>query len=476
MKKLLYLSLVLAVFASCTKDLTSLNDQTKAPAVVPAGTLFSNATRSLSDPLASASVNTDVFRFIVKHWAMVTYQDEVQYDFTTRFIPRTWWSVMYRDVLNDLGNAAAVITEDVNLSEGEKANKLAVIDAMQVYTYSILVNTFGDVPYTEALNSAIVFPKYDDAKTIYTDLLARISSDITKMNTTSSGFSASEDLLNQGDMQKWIKFANGLKMKLGMTLADVDEAAAKAAVESANANAPTSSADNVIFNYLAGSPNQNPLFVDIVTGGRGDYVATKDFVDSLTRLDDPRLSKYFAPNAAGDYKGGISGAVNSPQSDYSQPGAKVIAPEAGNIFMDYSEAEFYRAEAVERGFAIPGTAEQHYNNAVTASILYWGGTAAQATAYLAQPEVKYTTAAGNWKQKIGTQKWIAYYNRPYEAWTEIRRLDFPKLTLPQAAKSGFPVRLTYPDTEATNNGDNYTSASSAIGGDEVETKLFWDKF
>jgi len=144
--------------------------------------------------------------------------------------------------------------------------------------------------------------------------------------------------------------------------------------------------------------------------------------------------------------------------------------------MDYSEAEFYRAEAVERGYAIPGTAAEHYNNAITASILYWGGTQAEATAYLANPLVNYATAAGDWKQKIGTQKWIANFNRPYEAWTELRRLDFPKLTLPVAAKSGFPTRLTYPDTEATTNGDNYTSAATAIGGDKVETKLFWDKF
>ncbi|MEO5888763.1 MAG: SusD/RagB family nutrient-binding outer membrane lipoprotein [Ferruginibacter sp.] len=478
MKKLIYLSFSLSLFilASCTKDLTNLNEQTKAPANVPAGTLFSNATRSLSDPLASASVNTDVFRFIVKHWAMVTYQDEVQYDFTTRFIPRSWWSIMYRDVLNDLQNSAQLITDDANLTDGEKANKLAIIDAMQVYTYSILVNTFGDVPYSEALNSTILFPKYDDAKTIYADLLTRISADITKMNATASGFSATEDLLNKGSMTKWIKFANGLKMKLALTIADEDDATAKSAVEAVSANAITSAADNSIFVYLTGSPNQNPLYADIVTGGRGDYVATQDFVDTLARLVDPRLSKYFSPNAAGLYKGGISGAVNSPQSDYSQPGAKVIAPDAGNIFMDYAEAEFYRAEAVERGYSIPGTAAEHYSNAITASILYWGGTAAEATAYLANPAVNYATAAGTWKQKIGTQKWIANFNRPYEAWTELRKFDFPVLTLPVAAKSGFPNRLTYPDTEATTNGDNYTSAASKIGTDKVETKLFWDKF
>jgi hypothetical protein len=208
MKKLIYMAFGLFLLSSCTKDITSLNKETKLPANVPAGSLFSNATRNLSDPLASASVNTNVFRFVVKHWAMVTYQDEVQYDFTTRFIPRTWWTDMYRDVLSDLANAVTIVTNDTRLTDGEKANKLAILDAMQVYTYSILVNTFGDVPYTEALKNEFLFPKYDDAKTIHMDLMRRLSEDIGKMNATSPGFTATEDLLNGGSMAKWIKFAN----------------------------------------------------------------------------------------------------------------------------------------------------------------------------------------------------------------------------------------------------------------------------
>src|SRR5678815_1260817 len=103
--------------------------------------------------------------------------------------------------------------------------------------------------------------------------------------------------------------------------------------------------------------------------------------------------------------------------------------------------------------------DSHYNNAITASIIYWGGTAAEAATYLANPLVKYTTAAGSWKQKIGTQKWIALFNRPYDGWVEERRLDFPVLPLPLGAKSGFPNRLTFPSTEQTTNGAAYTAVS-----------------
>ena len=477
MKKLIYFSFGLVLLSSCTKDLASLNEQTKAPANVPPATLFSQASRVLSNNLASASVNTNPFRFVVKHWAMTTYQDEVQYDFTTRFIPRSWWNSMYRDVLVDLQNAAQLIEADGIMVAGEKANKLAIIDALQVYAYSVLANTFGDVPYTEALNAEILFPKYDDDETvIYPDLMARLSDDISKMNASEKGFTAGEDLINKGSMAKWIKFANTLQMKLAMVIADADAAKSKSTFEAVNAGAIASASDNAVFTYLAGSPNQNPLHVDIVVGNRGDYVGATDLIDTMAKFSDPRIPKFFIANSSGLYEGGTSGTVNGPISDFAQPGAKVIDPTAENVLLDYVETEFYRAEAVERGYSLTGTAAEHYNNAITASIIYWGGTAAEATAYLAQPGVAYATAAGNWKQKIGTQKWIALYNRPFEGWLELRRLDFPVLTAPVSAKSGFPNRFTYPDTEQTTNGANYTSAATAVGGDEVETKLFWDKF
>jgi hypothetical protein len=271
-----------------------------------------------------------------------------------------------------------------------------------------------------------------------------------------------------------VKFANTLRFKLGMVLVDADATAAKTAAESSDAGAISASADNGLFAYLAASPNQNPLYADIVLGGRQDYIAAKDLMDKLLGWNDPRTGKFFSKNNAGNYAGGIVGKANT-FVNFSRAGAKVIDAADPYVLADYTETEFLRAEAKERGFNISGTAEDHYNKAITSSILYWGGTAADAAAYLAQPEVAYATAAGDWKQKIGTQKWIALYNRPYEGWVEIRRLDQPIIATPIGAKSGFPTRLSYPQNEQTLNGANYTAASSAIGGDVVTTKLFWDK-
>ncbi len=475
MKRILLIFVPLLLLAgACTDDISSLNVETKRPAAVPAPTLFSNAVKTLAGSLASASVNTNVFRFTVSHWAMAVYQDEAQYDFNTRNIPQGWWTTMYRDVITDLRESTKLINADATLSAGEKANKLAINDIMEVYTYSILVNTFGNIPYKESLDASKLFPVYDDAKTVSADLLNRLNADITKLNTAAVGYSSSEDLVYKGSVAKWVKFANTLRFKLGMVLVDVDAATAKSAAETSDAGAITAAADNGLFAYLSASPNQNPLYTDIVLGGRQDYIAAKDLMDYLLGWNDPRTSKYFSKNNAGNYAGGIVGKANT-FVDFSRAGAKVIDAADPYVLADYTETEFLRAEAKERGFTISGTAEQHYNNAITSSILYWGGTAAEAAAYLAQPSVAYSTAAGDWKQKIGTQKWIALYNRPYEGWVEIRRLDQPKIATPVNAKSGFPTRFSYPQNEQTLNGANYTAASSAIGGDVVTTKLFWDK-
>jgi hypothetical protein len=471
MKKILIVILPAMLFLSaCTKDISGFNTETKKSAIVPGGSLFTNAVKNLSDVLASGSA----FRLTVKHWAAAIYQDEAQYNFTTASFPDNWWNTMYRSVLNNLKSSATII-EQSNISPAVKANQLAIIDIMEVYTFHILVSTFGNVPYTEAMDVDNLFPKYDDASAIYADLLKRLSNDISKLSVSNAGFSSTEDLVYQGNIAKWIKFANSLQLKMGITIADVNNTAAKTAVEASAGKGITSAEDNAVVKYLAVSPNTNPIYVTLILSGRSDFVSAQDLVNPLVSLNDPRKALYFRPNNAGNFIGGVVGKQNTFE-DVAKPSTIVSAPDAALLFADYVETEFFLAEAVERGYTVSGTAAEHYNNAIKASILYWGGSEASANTYLLKPEVAYATATGAWKQKIGFQKWIAMYNRPFDGWTELRRLDFPVLSLPVDAKSGFPNRYTYPSNEQSLNGTNYTSAASAIGGDKVETKLFWDKF
>lgn len=478
MKKSIIFFIIFLSLTGCKKDITSLNKDTKRPVAVSAGSLFNYAAKSYANLMTDANVNINVFRFTVSHWAMVTYQDEAQYDFQTRNIPGRWWNTLYANTIQNLSKAMAIVNADAVLSDGVKKNQLAILDIMQVTAYSALVNTFGNVPYSESLNLPNLFPKYDDAKTISLDLLKRLNAGIANLNPKFSGFSANEDLIcggGEASIPKWIKFANSLRMQQGLILADFDSNTAKKAIEDSDAGAISSAAENVVFKYYKGAPNQNPLYVDIVLSSRDDYIAANDLVDMLIKLSDPRLKQFFTPHEKGNYAGGIVGKVNTV-SAFSRPNPKVYAEDAPCLLMDYVETEFNRAEAIERGYSAAGTAAEHYNKAIKASILFWGGTEDEANTYLLKPEVAYATAAGTWKEKIGKQKWIALYNRPFNGWTELRRLDFPKITAPVNAKSGFPNRFPYPNLEQQVNGTNYTDAAAAIGGDKVETKLFWDKF
>lgn len=476
MKKIFVLIIpFILLFSGCTKDITDFNDETKRAAVVPQGPLFTNAVKSLSDGLASASVNVNIFRHIVKHWGQAVIQQEAQYDYITRAIHENWWSRMYKDVLNDLQESALIISEDANLSPAQKVNQMAIVDIMQVYTYDILIKTFGDIPYSEALDPNNLFPVYDDAQTVYNDLLSRLDQDISNLDASAAGFSSTEDIIYQGNVSKWIAFANSLKLRMAMTVADVDNGTASSAFGQANSDAINTEEENAFIQYYNSPPNNNPLYDQLILANRTDYIAAKDLIDQLIQLNDPRLPGYFGLNDEGEYVGGVVGqASNYP--GMSKPSARIAAPDAPNVLIDQVEVEFLRAEAIERGYDIPGTAEEHYNLAITNSILAWGGTDEQAEAYLNQPEIAYSTAQGDWKQKIGFQKWIALYNRPFEAWTEMKRLDHPQLPLAENAISGFPNRLRYPGNEQQLNNANYTNAASNIGGDETETKLFWDIF
>ncbi|MDO6392377.1 SusD/RagB family nutrient-binding outer membrane lipoprotein [Pontibacter sp. BT731] len=474
MKKLIICLFSLVFMASCVDDLEEYNVDQKRATAVPAVTLFTGATKNLTDVLTTPNVNTNNYRFYVQHWTSTQYLDEPRYNMTSRTIPQSMWTVLYRDVLNDLVEAKRIVTEDATLAEGVKKNQLAQIEIMEVYTWSVLVNTFGDIPYTEALNPQNALPKYDDAKTVYADILNRLEAAVGQLDPKTTGFTASGDILYSGNMERWLKFGNSLKLKLGMVVADVDNAKAKALAESAVAGGVISSnAENAAFEYLSSPPNNNPISSNVKgpLSTREDYVAANTLVDAMNQRNDPRREFYFS-QVNGTYAGGKYGFPNTFTS-FSTVSAKVANPTFEAVLLDYAEVEFLLAEAVERGYNVGGTAMDHYNKAVKASITYWGGTEAQATAYLLQPSVNYLTAPGDWRQKIGTQEWIALYNRGYDAWVTWRRLDAPTL-LPPVEGLTVPTRLIYPVNEQTLNPSNNAAAASAIGGDASSTKLFWD--
>jgi hypothetical protein len=474
MKRIIYALLgVMMLTVSCTKDISSINVDPKNPATLPSYAFFTNAERSLASTLSSSNVNLNIFRLIVQQWQETQYPEESQYDLGTREINDAVWNALYRDVIRDLREAKNLIPTDVKDAATQK-NQLAITEIMEVYTWYYLVTTFGNIPYTEALNIDNPFPKYDDAKTIYNDLLTRLDAAIGNLATGGSSF-AGADIIYGGNVAKWKKFANSLKVKMGMTIADEDPAKAKAVVEAAVASGVfTSNADNAEVAFQNAPPNTNPIWVDLVQSGRDDFVAASTFIDQLEAFNDPRINDYFTFDQTGSGYSGADPGVQSAYAQYSHVNPAITQPTFPGLLLDYAETELFLAEAAQRGFNVGGTAATYYNAGVTASILYWGGTTAEATAYLAQPSVAYNPAL--YKQRIGIQKWIALYNRGWDAWIEWRRLDYPQLDPANDALSDIPVRFPYPVNEQNVNRLNFEAASSAIGGDDVSTKLWWDKF
>lgn len=475
MKKLLFfLTPFLLLIGSCRKDLTSLNVDPKNPTTVPPAALFTNAQRELSDLLATSDVNTNIFWLIVQYWQETTYTDESKYDIVTRQIPRQLWDGLYRDIIMDFGEAKRLIpTAEPNAAV--QKNQLAITEIMEVQSWYYLVTTFGDVPYSEALDINNTAPKYDNQQTIYNSLITRLDDAIASLNTSEgSGSYGASDIIYGGDPAMWKKYANSLKLKMALTIADVDETKAKTMAEAAvQGGVFESNNDNGKFTYTGEQPFANPLYEELVVEGRKDYVAATTFVNALNATSDLRRSKYLTTDASGGFSG-LPPGVGGGFAAYSKPSETITDANFKTTFLDYSEVEFMLAEAKSRNFNVPGTAEQHYRNGVTASFEDWGFSAAQATSYLGAAGVAFDPT--NWKKSIGAQKWFAMYVRPWDSWIEVRRLDNPALPLASGATSGFPVRFTYPVPEQNVNKTNYTAASAAIGGDKVETKLFWDKF
>jgi hypothetical protein len=476
-KYIILLMLLMVIGASCVDSLDDYNVDQKRPSTAPPQTFFTNATKNLVDAITTPNVNNNNFRLYVQQWATTTYLQEPRYDMTSRIIPQNLWQSIYKDVLADLRESKRLLEADEFMNPDIKSTSLAQIEIMEVYSWSILVTTFGDIPYEEAFNVENPTPKYDDAETVYRNLLTRLDNAIVAVDSDTTGFT-NADVLYNGDVEQWVKFGNSLKMRMAMLLADIDNTTAQALVEQAAANVFTSNADNARFPYLPAPPNNNPLSANLneLFSTRQDYVIASAFLNTLADRNDPRMPFYFT-TVDGDYVGGNYGFANA-YADFSHVSDKIIAPAFEALILDYSEVEFLLAEAVERGYAVGGTAQEHYDNAIRASILYWGGTDAQATTYLAQANVNYATAPGDYKEKIGVQKWIALNNRGIEAWTEWRKFDYPVLLPPSGPEVPpgliVPVRLIYPINEQTLNGENRASAASSIGGDVSATKLFFD--
>ncbi|SHF43511.1 SusD/RagB family nutrient-binding outer membrane lipoprotein [Dysgonomonas macrotermitis] len=470
------LAATLVLFSSCNDQLDKINENPNATENPYPNYLLTGSLKHAADLYWGADAGFNTSLLFVQHWASIQYTETDRYEFANSSTSvTTLWNTGYATLITDLDKIISLADEG-SANDNYKGTALA----LRSWVYLILTDAYGDIPYTETGKS--VTPAYNTQKEVYTGLLSDLEQAQTLLSA--SGEAISGDVVYDGDISKWKKLVNSLRLRIALRIADRESDLAKQTINAAvNDAAGLISSNDDIFQFVyTSSPQQNPQAARFET--RDDYRVSKTIVDKLTDLSDPRLPVYAqlpTDTSVGKYVGAANGLSNSDANNQgfaktSKPGTFFLTDVSPAVFYTYSEVLFGLAEAVARGY-ISGSAEQYYNQAITASLNQFGITnASEVSEYLNQAGVKYDAA--NYKKSIGEQKWIAFFGQGLDAFAEWRRLDYPQLVAgPSSVLEGqLPSRYYYPGTEQSLNGDNYKKAIADQGVDLLTTKLWFDVY
>ena len=474
--KYLYLLAVTALsFSSCSKELDGVNINPNATENAQPDYLLTGAIKNTADAYWSTANTMNSSLLFVQHWSKIQYTEEDRFIFSNSSFTSLWstgysQSITAFNKIIDLGNAQ------------NNPNYKGVALVLRSWVFLLLTDAYGDVPYTQAGKiGSFITPVYDKQKDVYFGLLNDLKT--AKATLDPTGKTIAGDIIYSGNIARWKKLANSLRLRIALRIADKEPAKSKAVIDEIAAEGDayiSDNADNAQLIYLT-SPQQNPVSALFET--RDDYRISKTIVDKLFALNDPRLPVYASKTQTAtpeEYIGVPNGLTNSDASilgfaKTSKPGAYFLLPQAPAVIFNYAELLFDRAEAAARGFTTENAADL-YKQAITASLKQYGIGDATITPYLAQASVQYD--AGNYKKSIGEQKWIALFSEGLEAWAERRRLDYPQLSasVNTVLNGQIPVRFIYPGTEQSLNGQNYKNAVSSQGADLLTTKLWFDAF
>lgn len=374
-----------------------------------------------------------------------------------------------------------------------------------------MVDLWGDIPFSKAgaLNTPdrnIANPEFDDAKTIYTTIIANLKTlnnyfDTVQLPNVVASDLRSSDILLKGDIAAWQRYVNSLRLRLLMRISNSDEATAKAEVTEMLADAAAYP--------LITSNEQNVLFKESPTAVRSDltdvfrdYPFAPEYLLNtvMTANDDPRVEVMWD---ADDKNGFLGFPYNGSVGDYESAERLYAVYDTATfmyndnipgVIMTASEVSFLKAEAYER-WAL-GDAATEYTNGIKQSIDFYYGinrgaikkqgvgfnrdplplpTGTVIDDYLAKPAIAYTGTQTEKLQKIWLQKWEHFFVlQAGQSWAEVRRTDYPALQFPAVSNATAPqppARLLYPNTEKLYNAENY---SKVAGKDTRDSKIFWD--
>jgi hypothetical protein len=470
---------LLILAGSCTKDFDSINENPNAATVVPGTNVLGRGIISSTNTLFGERLAIYYTGSYAGHTAAIGLGD---YEYRVD-INNSMWRGMYI-AMTYLMDAAKIAKEEGNNNLYAAAMTLKAYDAQKT------TDMWGDVPYTEAfrLDSSILYPKYDDQQTVYHAILSELKEAAEIFKSGGTDNIGVGDFIFKGDVAKWRKFCNSLRLRVAIRISQVDAATATAVIseilgDPASYPVMTENEDNAYLWFPGVSPDTEPWYNRLGTNGAytDQYRMNDVLVSALKDNSDPRLSVYARLNNNGGYNGykfgptQLSDPVNNGNNVSGIGERFANNPSGFSPFMNCSEVSFIKAEAYERNL-VTGDAEAAYEEAITLSCTENGIAGGDIATFLGQPEVAWDGGSTSNLHKIYLQKWISLFKQSEEAWSEARRTDVPLMTNIakdySATHNRPPFRLAYADEEKTLN----TSFPTDVTEDDIfwGTQVWWD--
>jgi len=384
-----------------------------------------------------------------------------------------YWGNSYSNLTN--------IEDMINIAQdNDESNYLAIALTLRAYTYSMLTDLFGDVPFSEANKGeeGILQPKFDSQQEIYTAILAdlKTAAGLFDMQKT---MNAGGDVLYRGDVLRWQKFCNSLRIRLLLRVSSKVSTAKAELVSILNTEPVFSSADDdAILRYTNISPFDNPYLSERLLNFSDQWGFCTFLVDGFKAISDPRLVAWgtIYKGEGGGYVGIPSGypqSVRYPVGEMTSYLTSLQSSDLVSAFVTYSEICFIKAELALNG-DISGSAQEFYEDGIRASMERWKLN--MPTEYLNMPGVKFEGTDEEKMELIMLQKYYNFFFNDSQAWFEKRRTGLPKLPLGEAVQNGgvMPVRLKYPTSVMSYNEASYNKAIEKMGNtDDINYRAWW---
>lgn len=473
--KISVLFFLISVAISCTKKFEEINTDPDRAKDAPATNILAYVLRFWADNMNDVWADMNEPSTYAGYLAKIQYIDEARYNFRPGVVETNWYNVYL--TLNNVNEIIAKATAD------ENQNMLAVAKTLRSFFFQAATDRWRDIPYTSALKikEGTLLPTYDKQEDIYPAMLQELKEAADLFAAGGTGSLGDGDVLFDGDLEKWQKFANSLRLRMAMRISGVSAALAKSTVEEILGNPDKypimeSNDDNAFFWWPGADPYEEPWYTDYK--GRDDHSVSDVLVNTLTQLDDPRIEVYAIPaKSDGQYRGFTIGAAAQPNlSTVSRIGARFRLDPAGfSPFMRYAEVMFDVAEAAMKGYNTSGvTAAQAYNEAVEASLTENEIATDDITAYLAGSGKFNGTL-----NQIYLQEWIALFKQGMEGWSLHRRTGIPTThyVAPASIYPGHnspPFRYPYPQNELTLNGANSKPFDAEVVDAFWGKQMWWD--